>query len=70
MTTNEIYSFRLWRGLWQLQLGSGQPRAAVVLSNTRHSALAVNEARLNYTRNAGISGEPTDPTVPLSSLGL
>jgi hypothetical protein len=42
-----------------------------VLSNTKSfGPTAVNEAHLNYTRNAGITGEPTDPTVPLSSLGF
>jgi len=42
-----------------------------VLSNTKtFGPSAVNEARLNYTRNAGKKGQPTDPTVPLSSLGF
>jgi len=42
-----------------------------VASNTRTiGPTAVNEARLDFTRNAGISGEPTDPEVSLSSLGF
>jgi hypothetical protein len=30
----------------------------------------VNEARIDFTRNAGVTGEPTDPEVTLSSLGF
>jgi hypothetical protein len=42
-----------------------------VIANTRIiGPSAVNEARLDFTRNAGISGEPTDPEVQLSSLGF
>jgi hypothetical protein len=42
-----------------------------VVANTRtFGPSAVNEARLDFTRNAGISGEPTDPEVSLSSLGF
>jgi hypothetical protein len=42
-----------------------------VIANTRAvGPSAVNEARLDYTRNAGVSGEPTDPEVSLSSLGF
>ncbi|HTS27189.1 MAG TPA: carboxypeptidase regulatory-like domain-containing protein [Bryobacteraceae bacterium] len=42
-----------------------------VATNTRvFGPTAVNEARLDFTRNAGLSGEPTDPEVTLSSLGF
>jgi carboxypeptidase family protein len=42
-----------------------------VVANTRTiGPTAVNEARLDFTRNAGVSGEPTDPEVSLSSLGF
>jgi hypothetical protein len=42
-----------------------------VAANTRtFGPSAVNEARVDFTRNAGISGEPTDPEVSLSSLGF
>jgi hypothetical protein len=43
----------------------------IVLANTKTlSPTSVNEARLDFTRNAGVVGEPTDPTVSLSSLGF
>ena len=42
-----------------------------VASNTRIlGPSAVNELRLDFTRNAGLSGEPTDQEVSLSSLGF
>ena len=42
-----------------------------VLSNTKTlGPSTVNEVRLDFTRSAGITGEPTDPTVSLSSLGF
>jgi hypothetical protein len=43
----------------------------IVLANTKTiRATMVNEARLDFTRNAGVVGEPTDPEVTLSSLGF
>ncbi len=43
----------------------------IVLANTKtFGASIVNEARLDFTRNAGVVGEPTDPEVSLSSLGF
>jgi hypothetical protein len=43
----------------------------IVLSNTKtFGGAMVNEARIDFTRNAGATGEPTDPEVTLSSLGF
>ena len=42
-----------------------------VLANTKAlSPSAVNEVRVDFTRTAGLTGQPTDPAVALSSLGF
>jgi Carboxypeptidase regulatory-like domain len=53
--------------------GSYTPRRAQqgVLANVRAiGATAVNEARLDFTRVASVSNQPTDPAVSLQSLGF
>jgi hypothetical protein len=53
--------------------GSSTPRRAQqgVLANTRaFGATAVNEARVDFTRVASVSNQPTDSPVSLSSLGF
>ncbi|HXA51948.1 MAG TPA: carboxypeptidase regulatory-like domain-containing protein [Candidatus Acidoferrum sp.] len=53
--------------------GSFTPRRAqqAVLTNTKvFGPSAVNEARVDFTRIASVSNQPTDPGVPLSSLGF
>ncbi len=51
-------------------LNNTRVQQAVVANTRTIGPTAVNEARLDFTRNAGISGEPTDPEVSLSSLGF
>jgi Carboxypeptidase regulatory-like domain len=53
--------------------GSFTPRRAqqAVLANTKvFGPSAVNEARVDFTRIATVSNQPTDPSVQLSSLGF
>jgi hypothetical protein len=53
--------------------GTYTPRRAQqgVLANTRAiGTSAVNEARVDFTRVASVSNQPTDPSVSLSSLGF
>ena len=51
-------------------LTNGRVQQGVIANTRTFGPSAVNDARLDYTRNAGVSGEPTDPEVQLSSLGF